>query len=155
MKGRNFIIFTDHKPLIFAFNQNLDKCSPHQFRYLDYVGQFTTNIRHIKSLDNNVADTLSRVETIAKIINHQTLGSAQKNDSELRDILGSETSALKLKKVYFPDYNIDIYSDVMNNVVRPYVSKSLRSIFYSLHGLSHPGIRATQKFITGCFVWPY
>ena len=24
----------------------------------------------------------------------------------------------------------------------------------ALHGLSHPGIRATQKLITACFVWP-
>ena len=56
IEGRNFIIFTDHKPLTFAFNQNLEKCSPRQLRHLDYIGQFTTGIRHIKSLDNYVAD---------------------------------------------------------------------------------------------------
>jgi hypothetical protein len=54
MKGRNFVIFTDHKPLTYTFNQNLDKCS----RHLDYIGQFSTDIWYIKGLDNNVADAL-------------------------------------------------------------------------------------------------
>ena len=38
VEGRDFAIYTDHKPLTYAFNQNLDKCSPRQFRHLDYVG---------------------------------------------------------------------------------------------------------------------
>ena len=55
VEGRNFIIFTDHKPLTYAFGQNPDKCSPRQFRQPDYIGQFTTDIKHIKRLNNNVA----------------------------------------------------------------------------------------------------
>lgn len=50
------MIFINYKPLANAFNQNLDKCSPHQFWHLDYIGQFTTEIRYIKGLDNNIAD---------------------------------------------------------------------------------------------------
>ena len=38
VEGRDFAIYTDHKPLTYEFNQNLDKCSLRQFRYLDYVG---------------------------------------------------------------------------------------------------------------------
>ena len=30
-----FVIFTDHKPLIYVFQQRRDKCSPRQFRHLD------------------------------------------------------------------------------------------------------------------------
>ena len=45
VEGWNFIIFTDHKPLTYVFNQNPDKYSPRQFRQLDYIGQFTTDIR--------------------------------------------------------------------------------------------------------------
>jgi hypothetical protein len=61
VEGRNFVTFTDHKPLTYAFDQKLDKCSPRQFRYLDYIGQFTTDIRYIKGQDNNVADALSHI----------------------------------------------------------------------------------------------
>lgn len=39
--------------------------------------------------------------------------------------------------------------------MRPYVPMPLRrAVFDSLHGLSHPGVRATQKFVTTRFVWP-
>jgi hypothetical protein len=51
VEGSNFVIFTDHKLLTYAFYQNLDKCSLRQFRYLDYIGQLTTDIRYIKGLD--------------------------------------------------------------------------------------------------------
>ena len=155
VEGRNFIIFTDHKPLTYAFSQNPDKCSPRQFWQLDYIGQFKTDIRHIKGLNNNVADVLSRIEAIGKSVDHKTLAAAQENDEELRDIVNSDTSALQLKKIRFPDYDAEIYCDVSGDIVRPYVPKPLRrDVFNSLHGLSHPGIRATQKLVKSRFVWP-
>ncbi|GBM76602.1 hypothetical protein AVEN_54871-1 [Araneus ventricosus] len=47
LEGRNFTIHTDHKPLIYAFTQKHEKCSPRQIRHLDWIGQFSTDIRHI------------------------------------------------------------------------------------------------------------
>jgi hypothetical protein len=46
VKGRSIVIFTDHKFLTYAFDQNLDKYSPRQFRYFGYIGQFTTDIQN-------------------------------------------------------------------------------------------------------------
>ena len=64
-------------------------------------------------------------------------------------------ASLKFKKVRFPDHGIEIYCDTTNDIVRPYVPKPLRRrIFNALHDLSHPSIRATQKLVTGRFVWP-
>jgi len=37
LEARNFIIFTDHKPLTFAFHQKRDKCSPRQFNHVDFI----------------------------------------------------------------------------------------------------------------------
>ena len=65
VETRHYIIFTDHKHLVIAFNQKKDKCSPQQFKYLDYISQFTTDIRHICGRDNIIADALSRVEAIS------------------------------------------------------------------------------------------
>ena len=155
LEGRNFVIYTDHKPLTYAFRQKLEKCSPRQFRYLDYIGQFSTDIRYIKGLDNNVANALSRIEAIGKVVDHQTLTAAQENDNELSDIVNSGTTALRLKKIRFPGHDAEIYCDVSADIVRPYVLKSLqRDVFNSLHGLSHPGIHATQKLVTSRFIWP-
>ncbi|UYV70995.1 hypothetical protein LAZ67_8001363 [Cordylochernes scorpioides] len=65
LEGRQFPVYTDHKPLTFAFQQNLDKASPRQCRHLDFIGQFTTDIRHIAGCENVPADFLSRVEPIS------------------------------------------------------------------------------------------
>lgn len=37
VEGRDFVIFTDHKPITFAFQQKSVKCTPRQFRYLDFI----------------------------------------------------------------------------------------------------------------------
>ncbi|UYV78844.1 hypothetical protein LAZ67_16002965 [Cordylochernes scorpioides] len=46
----------DHKPLTYAFQQNLDKASPCQCRHLNFIwyfiGQFTTDIHHIAGCEN-------------------------------------------------------------------------------------------------------
>ncbi|GFX31269.1 hypothetical protein TNCV_2060881 [Trichonephila clavipes] len=39
LEGRDFIIYTDQKPLMYAFMQNPDKCSPRQWRHLDFISQ--------------------------------------------------------------------------------------------------------------------
>jgi hypothetical protein len=47
LEACHFIIFTDHKPITYAFQQKRDKCSPRQFDNLDFVAKVTTHIRHI------------------------------------------------------------------------------------------------------------
>ena len=47
VKGREFNILTDHKPLTFALSSHSDKYTPHQARHLDLLSQFTTDIRHV------------------------------------------------------------------------------------------------------------
>ena len=40
-------------------------------------------------------------------------------------------------------------------VPRPYIPSELRrTVFDALHSLSHPGVRATQRLITACYVCP-
>ena len=155
VEDRDFAIYTDDKSLVYAFDQNLDNCSPRQFRHLDCVGQLATDVWHIKRIDNNVADILSRIEAIGKSVNHQTLAAAEENDTELREIIQSGSSALQLKKVRFPNQNVGIYYDLLTEDLRSFVPEPLRrTVFRSLHRLSHPGLRATQKLVTTRFVWP-
>ena len=37
LEGRHFVIYTEHKPLTYAFSQKRDKCSPRQFNHLDFI----------------------------------------------------------------------------------------------------------------------
>ena len=47
LEDRQFVIYTDHRPLTFAVRSKPDKYSPHETRHLDFVSQFTNDIRHI------------------------------------------------------------------------------------------------------------
>lgn len=145
VEARNFIIYTDHKPIVFAFHSRKENCSPRQFRHLDFIGQFTTDIRHIAGKDNVVADTLSRVEEISQPIDLTALANAQLSDPELQQLLCGDTS-LRLRKVRIPGSHAELYCDESGSTHRPYVTKAMRrQVFDSLHSLSHPGANATVK----------
>jgi hypothetical protein len=64
LEARHFIIFTDHKPITYAFQQKRDKCSPRQFNHLDFVAQSTTDIRRISGQGNVVTDAFSHFESV-------------------------------------------------------------------------------------------
>ncbi|UYV67691.1 hypothetical protein LAZ67_5001628, partial [Cordylochernes scorpioides] len=158
LEGRQFPVYTDHKPLTYAFQQNLDKASLRQCRHLDFIGQFTTDIRHIAGCENVPADFLSRVEPIShhQPYDSKSLAEAQAVDQELQALLTSENhSSLQLEKVQIPETNISLYCDVSTAKPRPFVPASCRHIIFSAyHNLSHPGVRATTRMVTAHYVWP-
>lgn len=133
IEGRPFTVLTDHKPNTFAFKQKLDKCSPRQFRYLDFIGQFTTNIEHIAGESNVVADALSRIEEIKQAVDLEELARSQENDAEMQKFL-EPNSVLQLKQVPVPGTRVTLYCDVSTPMARPYVtSEHRRAVFNSLH----------------------
>ena len=44
IEGRQFILFTGHKPLTFALSSASDKWSPSQQRHLAFVSEFTIKV---------------------------------------------------------------------------------------------------------------
>ena len=121
LEARHFIVFTDHKPLIYAFHRKRDKCSPQQFNHLDFISQFTTDIRHISGQDNIVADALSRVEVITSPPTHDALAAAQDEDDELKTLLVSGT-ALQLTKLHIPGTSAELYCDTKDAPTFPLLS---------------------------------
>jgi len=154
VEGRRFVIYTDHKPLTYAFNQDPLRSSPRQTRHLEFIGQFSTNIQHISGKDNVVADTLSRVETIQEAINLDALAQSQEQDQELQEIIKSD-KGLKITKLPIPGSTRKLFCDTATAIARPFVTKSFRKqVFQSLHDLSHPGAKASVKMIKQRYVWP-
>ena len=158
VEGRLFCIYTDHKPLTYSFNTTPDRYSPREIRHLDYISQFTTDIRHISGKENTVADALSRygvntVSTPAQI-DFAKIARAQEEDEELQQ-LQSSTSSLQFEKIPLHTSDGSIIVDVSTGTARPYIPKAFRRlVFDTLHNLSHPGIRATQQLVTARYVWP-
>lgn len=153
VEARTFSIITDHKPLTFAFSSPRENCSPRQFRYFDYISQFTTDIKFVSGKDNVVADALSRINNINSSLDYQSLAKEQESDAELHDLIKNGCS-LTLKKIRLPESGIQVYCDV-TTCPRPYITGSFRKqVFNTLHNLSHPGVKATVRLITERFVWP-
>ena len=61
VEGQQFHILTDHKPLTYLPSFRSTQHSPRLTRHLDYILQFTADIRHVKGSANSAADALSRV----------------------------------------------------------------------------------------------
>ncbi|UYV80316.1 hypothetical protein LAZ67_18002376 [Cordylochernes scorpioides] len=151
LEGRDFTIFTDQKPLIYAFQQNLEKASPRQVRQLQYISQFTTSIRHVSGKDNMVADTLSRISEIISV-DYDIIAEKQKDDTELSN-LRSQNKSLIFKEHRLPSGKT-LWCDISTNRIRPYIPEECRlNIFTSIHGLSHPGIKTTVREVTSRYIW--
>lgn len=156
LEGQSFTIFTDHRPLTTAFTSPSDSSSPRQIRHLNYIAQFSTDIRHIPGTDNVVADTLSRIQELhsASIVDLLTLAQAQESDSELKCLLEDPRCSLQFQPLQLESEQT-VICDTSHGKIRPYVPVSLRKeVFHLLHKLSHPGIRATKQLITDRYVWP-
>ncbi|CAH8552923.1 unnamed protein product [Schistosoma margrebowiei] len=158
LEGREFIVFTDHKPLTNALKARADKYSPREVRHLDYISQFTSDIRHVKGQDNQAADALSRLEMNVvqqSTVNFETLRHEQEQDLELQNLLKTNNSSLNLKQFPSPIDGILIYCDTTKAMPRPFVPKNMRKLIYNnFHSLSHPGAKASTKLINARYIWP-
>jgi cleavage and polyadenylation specificity factor subunit 1 len=158
LEGTHFHIITDHKPLTFAIATQSQHHSPRQVRHLDFITQFTSDIRHVPGAANAAADTLSRMDVDAihlpstSPIDFHSLAEAQHVDVSLND---AAPNSLVLRQVPIPMSDVTLLCDTSTGVPRPYVPPPFRRrVFEILHSLSHPGIRATQKLITARYIWP-
>ena len=159
LEGRTFVILTDHKPLTYALSTSPDRHSPREIRHLDFISQFSCDIRHVSGKNNIVADTLSRIEVSAvsrpSCPTHADLADAQRQDSDLRDYRIKHDTGLQLQDIPIPSSPLSVTCDLSTGLPRPFVPLPLRRrIFDSLHGLAHPGIKPSTKLIAERFVWP-
>lgn len=158
IEGRSFTIFTDHRPLTQALGSTSNNYLPHEERYLRYISQFTSDVQHISGCNNEVADALSRVATIAfpDSLDFAAIAAEQAGDEELKQLLNSERTSLKLELKPLPGTQTQIYCDVsLEGRVRPYIPAKFRwKVLATLHKVSHPGVRGSRKLLGDRFVWP-
>ena len=151
IEGRYVMLLTDHKPLCGAFHSLTPAKSDRQQRHLSLLTEFIAEINHIKGDQNIVADCMSRPALAIEIdlCDLPEIAKAQAADEEIK-------SFPSLKE--FPIYgeNSKILCDTSISCPRPYVPECLRkSIFDSLHSLSHPGTGASITLIKSRYFWPH
>ena len=108
---------------------------------------------------NTVADALSRISTLTPLsltIDLDALATAQRSDEELNQFRSDPSSSpFDFQDHPIPTSTNTIACDISTGKPQPFVPKAFRrSIFQSLHNLSHQGIKATQRLITNRYVWP-
>ncbi|GBO27474.1 Transposon Ty3-I Gag-Pol polyprotein [Araneus ventricosus] len=150
LEGRQFTIYTDHKPLMFAFQQKNEKASPRQLRHLQYISEFSTDIRHIGGKENIVADSLSRIESISEI-DYDKIADAQIENQDLNELRSKPS-------LHFKQYPLDsgklLWCDISTTKIRPFIPQDFRMhIFQKFHSLALPGVKSTVKQIASRFIW--
>ncbi|GFW94160.1 transposon Tf2-8 polyprotein [Trichonephila clavipes] len=151
LEGNDFVIYTDYKPLTFAFKQK--KMKKHHQDNNDNFNTFqnlvvTFNMYWVK--DNVVADALSRIDSISEI-NFEEIAEEQTTDEELQKLL--HNNSLKFKPSTLPSGK-KLWCDISTQKIRPYIPQKFRfQIFQLIHGLAHPGIKSTVKLMTEKYVW--
>nr|VZI45039.1 unnamed protein product [Spirometra erinaceieuropaei] len=150
LERHDFTVFTDHKPLTFAFRSRSDKCNLRELAHLDYISHFTTDIRHVDGTKNEVADMLSRPSLSSLQLSHGIDICAKAAEQQRVGCPGDESvSGLQLKDVSLTTGSGAILCDVSAPFHHPVVLASMRrAIFQTLNLLPHPGIRASQKLLT-------
>ena len=180
LEGRNFTVFTDHKPIIAALKKSSDSVSGRQSRQLASITEATTDVRHVAGKDNVVADALSRTDPPAQArpysgaseldeiteepsgflcnavlpgIDYQELAEAQANDPDVQAYRTAITN-LKLKDVPMAGGSFTVLCDVSTGPARPIIPEPWRRrVFDTIHALTHPGAKTTRRLIAAKFVW--
>ena len=162
LEGRQFVIYTDHKPLTHALARTTDAWTARQCRQLSYVAEFTSDIRHIKGVNNVVADTLSRPPAPAPVAQIAAVSSPPPLPFTAAALSAAQAScadvaalaASKSLDVHQVDWGSSILCDVSSGVKRPLVPTAMRrQVFDAVHSLAHPGVRASRRLISSRFVW--
>ena len=163
LQGRRFHIYTDHKPLTFAFASSSDRWTPRQQRHLAVISEYTTDVRHVEGRNNAVADALSRVEicenpvcmaATPQDLNHCSMAQAQQVDAGVQAYNLTAITQLALADLPIPGANTSLLCDISTGVAWPVVPLSWRRVvFDAIHGLAHPGIKTTRKMVAARFVW--
>ena len=103
-----------------------------QLRHLDFISQFTDDIRRISGTDNCVADALSRIETNAlhqsSVIDFKVIAAAQQNDPDLPQLQSS--TSFKLQPLPLPTSDLTLLCDMSAGVPRPYIPQQFRQAVY-------------------------
>ena len=167
MDAKEFILKTDHRPIVDKFRSNALATSPRQQRYFDYIAQMTNKVQHM-ARGSNIADALSRPpeHTESDInailpeepsIDYLRIAISQRGDPKIERLRQSESidvPSLKVTPVLLANHGISRLCDTSHGRLRPIIPSNMRfEVFHRYHSWSHPAANTGIKLISHRFVW--
>ena len=145
LEGREFKIFTDHKPLIHL--GSMKDPSPRQQRQISFIMEFSCTIHYIAGRENVAADCFSRNSCA---IYHDPLFSVE----TLRQSQPDQDDVQIFAEHLITENGISFDSS-LPGTLRPILSRHLRKqAFNALHKLHHPGSAGTYELLRSRVIWP-
>ena len=124
-----------------------EPCFGRQQRQLSAISEYTTDI----------PTALSRAVTgsVHLGLDYAAMAEGQTVDSEVQAYRTAPT-ALLMEDVVFDTANATLLCDVSTGRTAPHGTCWLEGVrfFDAVHGLSHPGVKASTKLVGAKFVWP-
>ena len=166
LEGSDFILKTDHRPIVNKFHSHTLAQSPRQQRYFDFIAQMTNRVEHIPGAENP-ADILSRIpheeQPLSAIVpdepslDYLRIALMQKLDPEIELLRGGQSekaASLQPIEVRLADHDVSLLCDQAYSRLRPIIPQGLRyDVFKLYHSWSHPGAQTGIKLISSRFVW--
>ena len=163
LHGHTVTVFTDHRPIVGAFNSAKPRFSDRQQRQLSAITEYVSDILYVAGKDNVVADALSRPPSptesacvMANLPDEDHIDSVPPID--LPAIAASQASSdmdFSPYRSFGLDNSTTLFCEVSQPNPRPVIPTNMRNaIFKSMHDLSHPGCKATFRLLNTRFFWP-
>ena len=180
LRGRNFIIRTDHASLVNAFNNKEGEHSPHERRMLLNLCEYQCSIIHIKGEQNAVADALSRPmpeETVPKTVWNEdevcreisVESSGELSTLSKEGIADAQTKDPSFMEESLPE-GVVLHAELLEGErslwgvldvdgaegsFRPWIPIAMRpQVFQTLHNTIHQGAIRTTDTIAARYFWP-
>ena len=179
--GRHCTIFSDHAPLVLAFQnpQGFQLHDPVAQRALVEIGQFTKDVRHIAGMANVGSDFLSRIPATVKgtaydedsgaltneankiaaiegykliAMSPTVIAEAQAKCKEIELIkAGRHPTSVTFQPVEFD--KTELLSETSLSNPRPVIPKELRNFIMKQMHFCHQGIKETVRHISSYYYW--
>ena len=159
--GHQVTVFTDHRPIVGAFHSHKPRFSDRQQRQFLAITEYVLDIVYVAGRDNVVAETLSRIDTCSGAVIASVDEPAEETAifpidlpaiARQQDTENFDATPYKS----FPLGELWLYCETSQPNPRPVVPHEMRkAVFNSLHGLAHPGRKATFRLINTRFFWPH
>ncbi len=159
-EGRQFQLWTDHKPLVSALTCVSVPVSPRQQRQLVLIFEFNIQMLYLPGLSNVVADFMSRPSPLEPTGNVAAATAADPVDFEAmadEQIAAQKCSVCSAKhhsNSPFAKQALTAWRGCFNGRFSPIVpQKFCWNIFLNLHNISHPGRLDSHRLVSSRFVW--